>query len=203
MRPNQEVRVLIAEDDAMVARLVRSELESVGLIVIGHAIDGRQAVDLTLALMPDVVVMDITMPELDGIAAASAIQMGRPTPVVILSAHDGTDFLIKATAAGVGAFVIKPPQANELERAITIAVARHDDLMELQSLNQKLAQALAEIKTLKGLLPICCSCKKIRDDQGYWSEVETFIASHTDATFTHSYCPKCLHKYFPEIVPAP
>lgn len=203
MRPNQEIRVLIAEDDAMVARLVRSELESVGLIVIGHAIDGRQAVDLTLELLPDVVVMDITMPELDGIAAASAIQMGRPTPVVILSAHDETDFLIKATAAGVGAFVIKPPQANELERAITIAVARHDDLMELQRLNEKLEQALAEIKTLKGLLPICCSCKKIRDEQGYWSEVESYIMSHSDATFTHSYCPKCLHKYFPEIVPAP
>lgn len=65
--------------------------------------------------------------------------------------------------------------------------------------NVKLSTTLAEIRTLKGLLPICSSCKSIRDDQGYWNRIETYIAHHSDATFTHGYCPDCISKYFPEV----
>jgi AmiR/NasT family two-component response regulator len=198
MKTNREVRVLIAEDDAMVARLTQTELESIGLKVVGTAADGPQAVAMANALKPDVVLMDITMPELDGIEAAAAIQVGCPTPVVILTAHNAPELVARATAAGVGAFVIKPPRADELERAITIAVARHADLMELGQLNLELQQALAEVKTLTGLLPICSGCKKIRDDQGYWKQVEVYIMQHTEAKFTHGLCPECLDKYYPE-----
>ena len=60
-----------------------------------------------------------------------------------------------------------------------------------------LEQTRAEVKTLKGLLPICCGCKKIRDDKNYWNEVEIYIMQRTDAKFTHDYCPTCLKKYFP------
>ena len=150
MKPNQEIRVLIAEDDVLVAGITREELESIGLIAVGIAADGKLAVEMTLALKPDVVLMDITMPKMDGIEAAAAIQVTCPTPVVILSAHDEAELVAKATAAGVGAFVIKPPQAQELERAIVIAMARHADLTELRQANQALQQALAEVKTLKG-----------------------------------------------------
>ncbi len=197
MKPNQEIRVLIAEDDVLVAGITREELESIGLIAVGIAADGKLAVEMTLALKPDVVLMDITMPKMDGIEAAAAIQVTCPTPVVILSAHDEAELVAKATAAGVGAFVIKPPQAQELERAIVIAMARHADLTELRQANQALQQALAEVKTLKGLLPICCGCKKIRDDKGYWSEVEVYVMKHTDAKFTHGLCPECVTKYYP------
>jgi hypothetical protein len=62
-----------------------------------------------------------------------------------------------------------------------------------------LQQALAEVKTLNGLLPICASCKKIRDDQGYWQEVEQYIGSRTDADFSHGLCPECFKKLFPDI----
>lgn len=181
----------------MITSLIQTELESLGLTVVGTAGDGRDAVAMTTALKPDVVLMDISMPYLNGIDAAAAIQVGCPTPVVILAAHDETELLVKATAAGVGAFVLKPPQALELARAITIAVARHADLMELRRVNDHLQQTLAEVKTLKGLLPICASCKKIRDEKDYWSEVEVYVMKHTDAEFTHSLCPTCVEKYFP------
>ena len=196
-RTAPQVRVLIAEDDGLVATVIRAELEARGLTVVGTAPNGRRAVAMVQELKPDVVLMDIAMPEMDGIAAANVIQQGCPTPVVILSAHDETAMVQAATAAGVGAFVVKPPDADELERAITIAVARHADLMKLRRLNQDLQQALAEVKTLQGLLPICCSCKKIRDDAGYWSEVEIYVAQKTAVKFTHGYCPKCIEKYFP------
>jgi AmiR/NasT family two-component response regulator len=193
------IRVLIAEDEALVAALTRMELQAANFAVIGTEPDGRRAVTMTRELRPDVVVMDIAMPELDGIAAATTIQIECPTPVVILSAHADAQLVAQATAAGVGAFVVKPPRADELERAITIAIARHADLMELRRLNTALQQSLAETKTLSGLLPICCGCKKIRDDSGYWNEVEAYISKRTDANFSHGYCPKCLHKYFPEL----
>ena len=183
----------------MITSLIQTELESLGLTVVGTAGDGRGAVAMTTALKPDVILMDISMPCLNGIDAAAAIQVTCPTPVVILTAHDETEWLVKATAAGVGAFVLKPPQASELERAITIAVARHADLMELRRVNGHLQQTLAEVKTLKGLLPICCGCKKIRDDKDYWSEVEVYVMKHTDAKFSHGYCPECLKKYFPGV----
>ena len=69
---------------------------------------------------------------------------------------------------------------------------------ERDQLIQELQQALASVKSLSGLLPICASCKKIRDDQGYWEQVEAYISSHSEATFTHSLCPECCHKLYPE-----
>ncbi len=71
--------------------------------------------------------------------------------------------------------------------------------LELRRTAAELAAAAANIKTLSGMLPICCACKQIRNDQGYWQQVETYIAKHTDATFTHSYCPKCAKIYFPDV----
>lgn len=197
---DSRIQVLIVEDEALVAVLTQAELQSLGYTVIGTAPDGRKVVDMVLELKPTVVVMDIEIPFIDGITAAAAIQEISPTPVVILTAHPDYANLLKATAAGVGAFVVKPPQAAELERAITVAIARHADLLALYQKNRELEQTLAEVKTLKGLLPICCVCKKIRDDQGYWEQVEAYLEKHTEAEFTHGYCPSCLGKYFPESV---
>ncbi len=199
MNTDREIRVLIAEDDALVAGLTRAELKIAGLSVVGIAVDGRQAVEMVRVLKPDVVLMDIAMPVMDGIAAATAIQQECPTPVVILSAHDETEMTSRATAAGIGAFIVKPSQASEMVRAITIAMARHADLLELRRLNFNLQQALADVRTLTGFLPICCSCKKIRDDKGYWNQVEIYVMQHTDAKFSHGYCPECLIKHFPGI----
>ena len=67
-----------------------------------------------------------------------------------------------------------------------------------QKLLNKLQEALAQVKTLGGLLPICSVCKKIRDDQGYWQQVEGYIQHHTDATFTHGVCPDCFSKLYPD-----
>ena len=68
---------------------------------------------------------------------------------------------------------------------------------ERERLIAELREALAKVKTLSGLIPICAGCKKIRDDKGYWSQVDSYIARHTDAKFTHGYCPDCIKKYYP------
>ncbi|MCK5075997.1 MAG: hypothetical protein KAR38_06455, partial [Calditrichia bacterium] len=118
-----------------------------------------------------------------------------PTPVVILSAFESVDFVKKASEKGVGAYIIKPPRAQELERAILISISRFRDLRELQKLNAELQEALDDVKMLSGLIPICSSCKKIRDDEGFWHKLETYISNHSDAKFTHGLCPDCVDKF--------
>ncbi len=193
------VKVLIAEDNFLVSEMIQSVAEEAGCAVVGRAMDGRQAVEMTAELRPDLILMDIKMPDLDGIEAAEIIQDRYPTPIVILTAYDTPEMLKEASAAGVGAFLAKPPKARELNQAISIAKARFGDLLRLRRANEalqtrtkELEEALAKIKTLRGLIPICAACKKIRDDTGYWKQLEEYLTEHSAADFTHGLCPECL-----------
>ena len=194
---NSPVRVLIAEDDALVADVLDYELKVLGMQVVGRASDGRRAVELTEELSPDVVLMDVQMPELNGFDAAHAIQERCPTPVVILTVYSGLEQTARAAEAGVGAYLIKPASAEELERAITISRARFADLTALRKVNRELRDALGKVKKLSGLLPICTTCKKIRDDKGYWRQVEGYIHEHADVDFSHGICPDCMPRIYP------
>ena len=190
------IRALIADDDALVGDVIQRQLEKIGVAVVGRASDGQRAVELAQALRPDIVLMDIEMPEMDGLEAARQMQERCPLPVIVLTAHAGQELVEQAAAAGVGAYLLKSSGAQELARAITIARARFADLMELRRLNAELQAALAEVKTLSGLLPICASCKKIRDDQGYWQQVEVYIRDHSEVEFSHGICPDCAQKLY-------
>ncbi len=134
----KDIRVLIAEDDYLVSRVTRGLLEKAGYTVVGEAIDGAQAIEMVQSLRPDVVLMDIKMPGLNGIKATRLICQRCPTPVVALTAHESGDLVSEASAAGVGAYLVKPPRLREVERAITIAMARFDDMVELRRLNADL-----------------------------------------------------------------
>ena len=206
MESKKPLKVIIAEDDFLVGREVRRTLESVGYEVVAEVSNGEAAVAETSTLRPDVVFMDIQMPKLDGLQAAARIQGLCPTPVVVLTAHESHDLVEKASDTGVGAYLTKPPKPAEIERAVTIAVARHADLMacrrlyqELEKRNRDLEKALAEIKTLRGILPICANCKKIRDDAGYWNQIEAYIRDHSEAEFSHGICPDCARELYPDL----
>ena len=199
MTLHKDIRVLIVEDDSLVSEMIQGLLESMWYIVAGRAMNGLQAIEMTQSTRPDVVLMDIELPDIDGIEAARRIYESCPTPVVVLTAYDTPELVEQASAAGVGAYLLKPPDAHEMDRAIAIAMARFDDLMELRRLNAELQDTLAKIKTLSGLLPLCSSCKKIRDDDGYWHQVEVYIRDHSEAEFSHGLCPECAKKLYPEI----
>jgi two-component system, response regulator PdtaR len=191
-------RVLIAEDETLICDVIQDQLERIGHTVVGRAADGRQAVDLAESLPVDIVLMDIDMPEMDGLEATRLIQQRSPKPIILLTAHDKPALVRQAGLAGAGAYLVKPPNAREIERTMTLAMDRFNDLMELRRLNAELQQALDKVKLLRGLLPICSSCKSIRDDHGYWHQVERYISNNTDATFTHGLCPQCIAKLYPE-----
>jgi len=138
MSERKDVRVLIAEDDYLVSAMVKGLTEDIGYLVVGEAVNGLEAVELTQSLQPDVILMDIRMPHMDGIEATRRIQEECPTPVVVLTAYETPELVEQASAAGVGAYLIKPPNARDIERAITIAMARFDDMMKLRRLNYDL-----------------------------------------------------------------
>jgi AmiR/NasT family two-component response regulator len=211
----KDIRVLIAEDDYLVGEMIKGMLADMGYTIVGHAADGIEATRMVESLHPDVIVMDIKMPDMDGIEATYLIHERYPTPVVVLTAFETPELLSQASMAGVGAYLIKPPNPHDIERAITVAMARFKDLIALRRLNaelqeryverdrlvQELQETLARVKVLSGLLPICASCKKIRDDQGYWNQIEAYLRDHSDVEFSHGLCPDCAKKHYPEYFP--
>lgn len=199
MSSDKAIKILVAEDEYLVSEDIIRGLKAKGYINIIEASDGEEAYEKTCSLKPDLVLMDIKMPKMDGIQAARKIQERCPTPIVIITAFESPNMLINAGAAGVSAYLTKPPQSDDIERAIVIAMARHADLMEMRRLNKELEQALEEVKKLKGILPICTNCKKIRDDTGYWQQIEAYISDHSDAEFSHSICADCVKKLYPEL----
>ena len=199
-------RVLVAEDDFLVSEMIEGALADIGHTIIGKAKDGRQALKLAQELTPDVILMDIEMPGVDGLVASQQISETCPAPIVVLTAYDTPDLIKQASEAGVGAYLLKPPNAQDMERAIMIAMARFQDMValrqlnsELQERNTALEEALAKVKLLSGLLPVCASCKKIRDDEGYWHQIELYIQQHSEAEFSHGICPPCMEELYPEI----
>ncbi len=153
MLPKEQARVLVVDDDPIVTELVRTQLNSLGYIVVGTVFNGPDAVTLTKKMRPDVVLMDLRMsdPEtghesrLAGLRAAELIQEQCPTPVVLLTAYESPELVRQASAAGVVSYLVKPVRSNDLDRAIAIALARFNDLMELRRLNANLQARNAEL----------------------------------------------------------
>lgn len=133
-----KVRALIIEDDFLVSEMIRGTLEELKFDVVGEASSGREGVELTQELQPDVILMDIQMPDMDGIEASYRIQACCPTPIVVLTAYETPELVEQASEAGVGAYLVKPPNRAQLQRAITIAIARFEDMMELRRMNEAL-----------------------------------------------------------------
>ncbi len=198
-------RILVVEDDYLVSETIVRMLKGIHCELAGKASDGIKAVEMVCSERPDLVLMDIQMPDMDGIEAACQIQEQCPTPIVILTAFETQELVERASEAGVCAYLTKPPTVQEIERAITIALARHGDLValrkmntELETKNAELQAALDEIETLRGILPVCMYCKKIRDDTGYWEQVDIYIGRHTPAKISHGMCPDCMKEHFPD-----
>ena len=147
--------VLIGEDETIIRLDIRAGLEDAGYDVRGEARDGLEAVELARTLEPDVVILDVKMPELDGIEAARQIIAERPVPVLLLTAYSDEKLVERAGEAGVFAYLVKPFRPNELTPAIQTAIARHQGMLELREEATTLADALAARKSIeraKGLL---------------------------------------------------
>lgn len=148
MTEKKKLRVLIAEDDFLVGDEIVRIIKGIGYEHLGTAPNGLRAIEMTKELKPDVILMDIKMPKMNGLEASRIIQSEVPTPIIILTAHESQELVEEASAAGVGAYLTKPPQQEEVERAVTIAFARQTDLMNMRLLNDQLKEREQKLKEL-------------------------------------------------------
>jgi response regulator NasT len=149
------MRVLVAEDETIIRLDLRELLERLGLEVCAEARDGEEAVALARSAKPDVAIMDVKMPKLDGIEAARQILDERPIPIVMLTAYGQDEVVSRAVEAGVFGYLVKPFREQDLLPAIRTATARHEELAALREEAESLAEALAARKAIeraKGLL---------------------------------------------------
>jgi AmiR/NasT family two-component response regulator len=149
------MRILVAEDETIIRLDLRGLLERAGYEVVGEARDGEEAVALARELQPDLAVLDVKMPKLDGIEAARKMLEERPIPIVMLTAFGHRELVDRAAEAGVYGYLVKPFREQDIVPAIETARARHEELVAVRSEADSLAEALVARKAIeraKGLL---------------------------------------------------
>jgi AmiR/NasT family two-component response regulator len=146
---SETIRVLIAEDEALIRLDLKEMLEEEGYNVVGEVGDGRQAVDLAQELRPDLIILDIQMPVLDGLAAAEQIAAARIAPVIVLTAFSQRELVERARDAGAMAYLVKPFSKNDLVPAIEVALARFAELSALDGEVRTLEERLETRKIVE------------------------------------------------------
>ncbi len=191
------LEVLIAEDEPSSRFLLERSLAQWGFTPIVCS-DGLEALArLRADNAPRIAVLDWVMPGMDGVDVCRRLRETNPARqpyLILLSARSTRADIVAGLRAGANDYIIKPVDREELE-------ARLQGAARFVTLQQRLAErvdeledALKRVRQLQGLLPICAYCKRIRDDQNYWNQVETYIAEHTDVQFSHGICPTCFEE---------
>lgn len=192
------MKVLIAEDDPVSCYVLETTLNKWGYEVTVTR-DGQEALNALLADdAPQLAILDWMMPNLDGLEVCRKLREHaekQSTYVILLTAKTEKKDVVAGLEVGADDYITKPFDRSELRARVRVG-ARMVELQEaLAARVGELQEALASVKQLQGILPICSHCKKIRDDQNYWQQVESYVSSHTDAHFSHSICPDCYERY--------
>jgi sigma-B regulation protein RsbU (phosphoserine phosphatase) len=157
----------------------------------------------------DLILMDVLMPGQDGVETCRQIKRCahlKDIPVIMVTAKSDLRNLQDAFAAGAMDFIGKPVSGIELLARVSSALLLKQEMdrrknreLELRRSNEELQMALKEVKVLRGLIPICASCKKIRNDGGFWQQLEEYLSDHSEAEFSHGLCQPCIKKLYPGV----
>jgi phosphoserine phosphatase RsbU/P len=195
------VRILIAEDEPVSRRLLEQTLVRWGYEPIVCSNGDAAWSALRTPDAPRVAVLDWMMPGMEGTEVCRAVrQADLPLQpyLILLTSRSKPEDIILGLQAGADDYLTKPVDRGELEARLQVAsrvVSLQDRLTERV---RELEEALGSVRQLQGLLPICAYCKRIRDDQNYWKQVETYLADHSDVQFSHGICPSCLERVMKE-----
>ena len=196
MTDHKNAKILIVDDTQANIDILFRFLNRQGFkVIIAH--DGQSAIKKAQFIQPDLILLDIMMPGIDGFETCQRLQADEQTrkiPVIFMTALSEVRDKVRGFEAGAVDYVTKPLEHLEVLARIKTHLTISRLQQALQRKNTELELALAKVKVLSGLIPICSNCKKIRDDQGFWHRVETYIKEHSDATFTHGLCPECTRK---------
>ncbi len=207
-------KILVVDDIVKNIQLLGSVLGNEGYAV-SYAASGEKALEMTTLEDYDLILLDVMMPGMSGFEVCQKLKADsatRDVPILFLTAKSEQDDIINGLQYGAVDYLTKPVNAPELmARVRTHLALRHaqrslmEHNAELEAKNKQLEQlldanrkAMAEIKTLRGILPICANCKKIRDDEGYWTAIELYISQHSEAEFSHGVCTECAKTLYPD-----
>jgi len=187
------VKILLAEDDPIYSLLLQRLLE--GEYEVRLARDGVEAWEgLRADDAPKLAVLDWLMPRMDGIEVCRRIRHQADmatTYIILLTARDRIKDILAGFEAGADDYLVKPCDPEELRARVRVGRRVVELQTALTGRVAELQQALASVRLLQGLLPICSYCKRIRNDQNYWEQLETYLSEHSEANFSHGICPSC------------
>jgi DNA-binding response OmpR family regulator len=193
------LQVLVADDEPVSRTVVAAMLKKAGYSVI-FANDGEEAwKKLDCDDPPALALLDWEMPGLQGPEVVQRIRARdggtSPTYVILLTARDSSADIVQGLKAGANDYVTKPANEDELIARVNVGARVVQLQTALADRVRSLEEALANVRALQTLLPMCAYCKSIRNDQNYWEKVETYFTQHSNVSFTHSYCPNCYERY--------
>jgi DNA-binding response OmpR family regulator len=188
--------VLIAEDEPVDRRHLEAALEGWGYSVLSTT-DGVEALEVWEVERPDLAILDWLMPQMDGLTLCRTVrgrpELGNPY-IIMLTARTTTEDVVVGLGAGADDFLKKPYEQAELRARLSVG----ERMIALQGrLAQRvveLEEALAQVKVLQGIIPICMYCKRVRNEREYWEKVEQYVSKRSEARFSHGICPECLRK---------
>jgi sigma-B regulation protein RsbU (phosphoserine phosphatase) len=199
------MRILIAEDDPVSRRIVESDLTRWGYDAISVK-DGREAWEILSGDDPPrIAVLDWMMPEMDGVEVCRRVRErsteNSPIYIILLTSRANKEDIVLGLQAGADDYITKPFDSKELRARVQVGDRVIGLQWALASRLKELQEAMAHIKTLQGILPICMHCHRIRDDHDSWQRIEKYIQGHSDAQFSHGLCPQCRERYYPDFPP--
>lgn len=196
------MKVLVVEDDPVVRRILEDLLTRWNFEVVVTT-NGEQALKtFQREDAPRLAIIDWQMPGMDGVELCCQVRHNlklAPLYLILLTIRGGKANIVQGLDAGADDYITKPFDQEELRARVQVGARVVHLQTELASRVKELEAAVAHVKLLQGLLPICCYCKKIRDDRNYWHEVESYIQQHSQAKFTHGVCPECYQKVVQQI----
>jgi DNA-binding NtrC family response regulator len=190
------IHIMYFEDNPGDVLLVREYLSEVQNITcrIRHVDRLSEGLRQLAGNNVDIILLDLNLPDSQGLATFEAVKkVAGNVPIIIMSGLADEDLAVSAVQKGAQDYLIK----GQLDVHLLVRAIRYG--IEREKMVVKLREALEQIKILRGLLPICACCKDIRDDQGYWHQIEDYVRKHSDAEFSHGLCPECAEKLYPDV----
>ncbi len=189
---DKKFTILVVDDEAVNVHVVSSALK--GEYTVLTALKGYEAITLIKQQCPDLILLDVMMPEIDGFELCKIIRADESfadIPIIFLTALTTFEGELQGLGFGGIDYLHKPVNLELLKLKVHnhLELKRRNDLIKEQ--RDQLEAALARVKMLEGIIPICMYCKKIRDEQNSWHQLETYISGHSEALFSHGMCPEC------------
>lgn len=191
---------MIVEDEFLIAQELQERIESLGYQVSTVVDNGEEALEQAHQYPPQVIIMDIRLQgKMDGIETATVLREELGIPSIYVTAYADDSMLDGAAKTEHSGYLIKPYRDKELQAAIEAALFKGGMDRQRRELIESLYKSLDEGKRLAGILAICSECKKIRNEANAWQPIERYVREHSQATFSHSMCPDCVKKLYPDL----